>query len=195
MYQNFNGIYKFIGKLSRMVISLLILLIFNFSLMNLKYLYLSEKNVALFQPSKLKEVTDLTLKELSFPFGFIIGITRSKVGKKFHIWVLPRKLAYWSGHSVVSNKTYEDMGNLCKRKDNQVSGTKIKNRKENERKSHVWPSLLLQWIILVSGNLSHEVIILVISLLDFQSFQKVPHIHKRYVINEGIYIRFGSNFY
>lgn len=83
MYQNFNGIYKFIGKLSRMVISLLILLIFNFSLMNLKYLYLSEKNVALFQPSKLKEVTDLTLKELSFPFGFIIGITRAGWERSF----------------------------------------------------------------------------------------------------------------
>lgn len=68
-------------------------------------------------------------------------------GKKFHICVLPRKL---SGHAVVSNKMYEDMENLCKRKENQVPGTKIKNRKENERKSHAWLSLLLQCIIAVS---------------------------------------------
>lgn len=63
MYQNFNGIYEFIGKLGRIVIFPLILLIFHFSLMNLKYLYLSEKNAAIFQLNKLKGVTDLILAE------------------------------------------------------------------------------------------------------------------------------------
>lgn len=63
MYQNFNGIYEFIGKLGRIVIFPLILLIFHFSLMNLKYLYLSEKNAAVSQLNKLKGVTDLILAE------------------------------------------------------------------------------------------------------------------------------------